>query len=159
MPRLERERRQAERDLGELLRLPREERISRVRRARSRFRSQILVRLLIDESQKHIPGNPDEAFHLAEFARTVANANPAMAGLFDLVVLATAHMANACRVGNDRRKADEHFVYARRVIQQCGVTDPEILARVDDLEGSLRKDQGLFAKAEGSLPGPPCSFR
>ena len=148
MPRLEGARRQAERDLGELLQLPREDRAGRVRRARGRFRSPALVRLLINESQKHIPGNPDESFHLAELARTVANANPAMDGFFDLVVLATAHMANASRAKGGLRQAHELFFHARHLIQQYGVTDPEILARVDDLEGSLRKDQRLFGKAE-----------
>jgi tetratricopeptide (TPR) repeat protein len=146
--RLEEDQRQARRDLAELLRLPRGERAGRVKRARGRFRSPALVRLLLEESQKKVRREPGEAFHLAELARAVANANPQMPEFFDLVALATAHMANACRVGETPRQAEEHFLHARYVIQQHGVTHPEVLARVDDLEGSLRKDQGLFAKAE-----------
>ncbi len=157
--RLEGEQRQARRDLSELLRLPRERRAGRVERARGRFRSAALVRLLIEESQKHIPKGPEEALHLAELARTVANANPRMPEFFDLTVLATAHIANACRVGETPRKAEEHFLYARQVIQQHGVTDPEVLARVDDLEGSLRKDQRLFEKAEELLTRAAMLYR
>ena len=56
---LEIQQRQAQRDFSELVQLPREERAGRVRRARGRFRSAALVRLLIEESQKHIPGEPE----------------------------------------------------------------------------------------------------
>src|SRR4051812_8598187 len=60
-------------------------------------------------------------------------------------------MANACRVGNDRRRANELFVLARQVMAEHGVTDPEVVARVDDLLGSLRKDQRRFAEGEKLL--------
>jgi len=149
--RMEEEQRQARRDLAELLRFPREDRIHRVRRARGRFRSAALVRLLIEESRKHIPAEPKDAFHLAELARTVTHANPRMPEHFDLIVLATVHMANACRVGETPRQADDHFLHARHIIQNHGVTHPEVLARVDDLEGSLRKDQRRFEQAEELL--------
>ena len=56
-------------------------------------------------------------------------------------------MGNACRVDNDRRTADDLFSLARQVIAEHGVTDPEVVARVDDLLGSLRKDQRRFAEA------------
>jgi tetratricopeptide (TPR) repeat protein len=157
--RLEEEQRQARRDLAELLRLPSGERAGRVKRARGRFQSAALVRLLIEESRKRIPGEPEEALHLAELARTVANANPRMPEFFDLTVLATAHMANACRVGETPRRAVEHFLHARHVIREHGVTNPEVIARVDDLEGSLRKDQRLFAKAEELLARAAMLYR
>jgi tetratricopeptide (TPR) repeat protein len=130
-----------------------------VKRARGRFQSATLVRLLIEESRKHIPGEPEAALHLAELARTVANANPRMQEFFDLTVLATAHMANACRVGETPRQAEEHFLHARYVIRTHGVTHPEVLARVDDLEGSLRKDQRLFEKAEELLARAAMLYR
>src|SRR5262249_17804702 len=60
-------------------------------------------------------------------------------------------MANACRAAGDLRRAAEHFGHARYVITHEGVTDPEILARVDELEGTLRKNQGLFDEAEELL--------
>jgi tetratricopeptide (TPR) repeat protein len=159
VPKLVAEEREAMRDLGVLLALPHEERVSRVERARNRFRSGALVRLLLAESRKTVQENPDESLRLAELARTVAHRNPRMAGSFDLVALATAQMANACRVMNDRRLADDHFSHARYVISQHGVTDAETLARVDSLEGSLRMDQRRFGEAQQLLSRAAMLYR
>ena len=159
VPRLEREQRGAARDLEDLLALPREERVKRVERARNRFRSGALVRLLVTESRKRVHANPDEAFHLAELARSVAHRNPQIAGVFDLIALATAQMGNACRVGGDPRQAEEHFSHARYVISHHGVTDVDILAKVDMLEGSLRMDQRRFQDAEELLSRSAMLYR
>ncbi len=159
LPRIEREQRGASRDLQDLLALSREERVQRVERARDRFRSAALVALLVGESRKRVQEDPDEAFHLASLARLVAHRNPRMPQAFDLIALATAHMANACRAGNDRRQAEEHFSHARYVITHHGVTDTEILARVDKLEGSLRMDQRQFGRAEELLTRAATLYR
>jgi tetratricopeptide (TPR) repeat protein len=151
IPRIEGALQEAARDLASLLALPPDERIQRVERARSRFRSAMLVRLLIEESRKRVQNDPEEAFHLASLARLVAIRNPRMPRSFDLIALATAHIANACRIQDDRRQSEEHFAHARYVITHHGVTDPEVLARVDHLEGSLRMDQRQFQKAEELL--------
>lgn len=158
-PRIEREQRGAVRDLDDLLALSREERVQRVERARNRFRSAGLARLLVGESRKRVHEDPDEAFHLAALARLIAHRNPRMPQAFDLIALATAHMANACRAGNDRRQAEEHFGHARYVITHHGVTDTEILARIDHLEGSLRMDQRQFEKAEELLTRAAMLYR
>ncbi|HYO16582.1 MAG TPA: hypothetical protein VE685_25570, partial [Thermoanaerobaculia bacterium] len=97
IPRIEGELQNAARDLEVLLALPPAERVQRVERARSRFRSATLVRLLIAESRKRVQTDPEEAFHLASLARLVAIRNPRMPRSFDLIALATAHIANACR--------------------------------------------------------------
>lgn len=141
----------AGRDLRALLPLAPEERTRLVERSRSRFRSPTLVTLLLEESRKRLPGDSFEAYHFSELARRVANRNPRMQGYFDLYVLATAQMANACRVANDRRRADELFAVARKVLVEHGVTAPEVVARVDDLLGSLRKDQRRLSEAEKLL--------
>lgn len=159
IPRIEKEQRGAARDLADLLALPREERMQRVERARNRFRSATLIRLLLGESRKRVQEDPDEALHLASLARRVAQCNPQMPQSFDFIALATAHMANACRAGNDRRQADEHFGHARYVITHHGVTDPEILARVDKLEGSLRMDQRQLQRAEELLARSAMLYR
>lgn len=143
-----REDQRARRDLLELLSLIPEERKRRVEQARSRFRSPALAKLLLAESRR-CPHS--EAFHLAELARTVVNRNPRMLEYFDLYALATACMANACRAGGDLRSADQLFVVVRQIMAEHGVTDPAIVARVDDLLGSLRKDQRRFAEAERLL--------
>jgi len=148
IPRMARERRSAERDLRALLKLPAEEREARIKRARNRYRGVALVQSLLDESRKRFTSEPREALHLSEVARTVLQHTPQVPGYFDYLALATAYLANATRVSGDRRLASQHFGHARFLISHEGVTDPEILARIDDLEGSLRKDQRLFPEAE-----------
>jgi len=146
-----RELRNARRDFEEILSLPLEARAGRLARAQSRFRSPSLVRFLLDESRRRLPGQPAEAFHYAELARTVANRNPAMPEFYELYVLATVTMGNACRVRNEAAKADELFALARQIMDKHGVTDPAVIARVDDLVGSRRKDQRRFPEAEKLL--------
>jgi tetratricopeptide (TPR) repeat protein len=137
----------AERDLRDLLGRTAEDRAGMIGRARSRFRQPMLVRLLLEESRKRIPADPAEAYLLAELAWRMANRYPGMPGYADLYVLAVAHMANARRVGGDRRRANELFTLARRALMDLGVTDPAVVARVDDLLGSLRKDQRRLPEA------------
>jgi tetratricopeptide (TPR) repeat protein len=157
--RLDREVRVGVRDLEELLALPADERVRRVERARRRFRSGVLARLLIAESRNRVHAAPEEAFRLAALARLVAQLNPRMRGVFDVIALATASMANACRAGGDLRGAEEHFGSARSVIVRQGVTDLEVLARVDHLEGSLCMDQRRFSQAEELLARSAMLFR
>jgi hypothetical protein len=127
VPRLEREQRAAARDLEELLALSREERVRKVERARNRFRSAALVRLLVAESRKRVQTDAEEACHLARLGRLVAHCNPQMPGAFDLIALTTAEMANACRARGDFQQAEEHFGHARYVITHHGVMDTEVL--------------------------------
>lgn len=155
----ERELRGARRDFEALLALPPEDRWGRLSRARSRFRSPGLVRLLLDESRRRLPGQPAEAFHFAELAQTVANRNPGMPEFFDLYTLATATMGNACRVQDDNARAEDLFALARQVMDKHGVTDPAVIARVDDLVGSLRKDQRRFPEAEKLLKRAAVLYR
>ncbi|HZF11791.1 MAG TPA: hypothetical protein VFE33_23640 [Thermoanaerobaculia bacterium] len=139
--------------------LPPEQRADRIKRAHERFRSGALSELLIEESRKRIPSNPHEAFHLAELARIVIHRSPNVPGAFNLMALSTAYMANACRVSGDLRRAAEHFGHARYIITHEEVTDPEVLARVDELEGSLLKDQRLFDEAEEHLARAALFYR
>lgn len=159
VPREEREQRGAARDLEELLALSHEERVRKVERARNRFRSPALVRLLVAESRKRVQADAGEAFHLARLGRLVAHCNPQMPGAFDLIALATAQMANSCRAGGDLRQAEEHFGHVRYVVIHHGVTDTEILARADYLEGSLRMDQRLFSQGEELLTRAATLYR
>jgi tetratricopeptide (TPR) repeat protein len=150
-PDLERREREARRDLAALLALPAGERAARIHRARGRFRGAYLAGLLIQESRRHIPGDPREAHHLADLARSVIHHSPGSPETFDLLALATAHMANASRASGDLRYADQQFGFVRLVITHQGVTEPTVLAQVDHFEGSLRKDQRRFQEAEELL--------
>jgi len=148
VPRLERGRKAALRDLNALLALPQEERAGRIKRARLHFRGAALTELLLAESQKRLHENPEDALHLAELAATVIQHSPTVPNAFDLLALADAYMANAVRATGALRESEQYFRHARHVINQEGVTDPDTLARIDDLEGSLRRDQRRFAEAE-----------
>ena len=150
-PPLEEDERKARRDLEDLLLLDPEARVRTVKRSRSRFRSSALVRLLIAESERRVQADPGEAHRLAALACEVLNTAPGRPGYYTLLVLALATMANTRRAAGQLREADVAFENVRDVIRTWGVTDPEVTARVDELEGSLRKDQRRFQDAEDLL--------
>jgi tetratricopeptide (TPR) repeat protein len=155
-PELEAGLQRAERDLAAHLSLPQEERRARIERAQSRFRGPFLAEMLIGESRRRIPRNSEEAYHLAELARFIIHRSPGTPESFDLVALASASMANACRAGGDLRRADELFQY---VVTHHGVTDVWALAQIDHLEGSLRSDQRLLLQAEALLSRAAMLYR
>lgn len=138
----------AERDLEHLLALPHDARMARVARSRSRFRGPALVRRLLAASRESMREDFESAFQLASLALSVANRSTHS---FDLHALAAAAMGNACRAQGDLRTADRHFEYVRFLLHSEDVTDLAVLAEVDDLEGSLRRDQRQFEKAEDLL--------
>ncbi len=146
--RMERKHRQAERDLRDLLKLPQEERTGRIRRSRSRFRGGHLAHLLLEEGQGQLTKNPRRAYHLSELARIVLQQSPFGPEMFGVLALAVACMANASRVSGKPQLAEEHFGHVRYLVTEYGITEPAILARIDDLEGSLRKDQRRLVQAE-----------
>jgi len=141
----------AQRDVEKLLTLPRDERFARIKRSRTHYRGPQVVWVLLQESRTMVTVSPDEAEHLAELARLVVQYSPGGTGSMDLLALATAHMANACRAAGKRPEADRHFEYVRSLITHQGITDAEVLARIDHLEGSLRMDQDRFKDAEKLL--------
>src|SRR6185436_9522759 len=138
-------------DVEKLLALPRDERIARIKRSRTRYRGPQVVWVLLQESRTKVTVSPDEAEHLAELARLVVQYSPGGTGSMDLLALATAQMANACRAAGKLGEAEGHFEYARSLITHQGVTDTETLARIDHLEGSLRMEQHHFKDAETLL--------
>ncbi|MEP7012981.1 MAG: hypothetical protein ABJC13_21885 [Acidobacteriota bacterium] len=139
---------QATRDFAELIALPVGARPARVARSRSRFRGPALVRRLLGASREALREDCDVSYHLAALALSIADRS---ANSFDLHVLAAAAMGNACRAQGDLRTADRHFEYVRFLLHSQDVTDLAVLAEVDDLEGSLRKDQRRFDQAEDLL--------
>lgn len=158
-PELEARLREAERDFEALLARPREERLSRIDRARSRFRGPFLAERLIQESRRRTPADPGEALHLAELARAVLHRSSASPDSANLAALATAALGNACRAAGDLLRAEEHFRHVRYLILHEGVTAARILGEIDHLEGSLRKDQRRFQEAEALLTRAAMLFR
>lgn len=147
-PKIEQAEKKAARDFVELLGLPTGERLARVARSRSRFRGPALVRRLLRASRESLLEDFESAYHLAALALSIANRS---AQTFDLHVLAAAAMGNACRAHGDFCTAERHFEYVRFLLHSQDVTDLAVLAEVDDLEGSLRKDQRRFEEAEDLL--------
>lgn len=138
----------AKRDFAELMKLPVEERAGRIARARHRFRDPHLIHLLLDTSQEAIAGSPYEALHLAELANAVALEGHD----FSLHVLVLAQLGNASRAAGKFSEADEFFSQTRQIIVGRGLDeDPALLARVDDLESSLRIDQRRLDEGEELL--------
>ena len=147
-PRLVKNEERAARDFAELLALPVGARPARVARSRTRFRGALLVRRLLAASRAALKEDFEAAYQLAALALSVADRS---ADSFDLHVLAAAAMGNACRAQCDLQRADRHFEYVRFLLHSQDVTDLAVLAEVDDLEGSLRKDQRRFEQAEELL--------
>ena len=81
-------------------------------------------------------------------AQAVIRYSNASTAAVDLEALVYAHLGNAYRAADKVREADKHFKDSRTYIRHSNVTDPAILARIDELEASLRKDQRRFARAE-----------
>lgn len=146
---------QATRDLTDLLKLPKEERSGRVSRAHHRFRGPHLVRLLLDASQQILTRSPEEGLHLAELAQTVFQQTMLHSSKerdLELQVMVLAQLANASRAAADFSASDLYFKRIRRfIVDQRLAQNPVLLARVDDLEGSLRRDQRNLDRAEELL--------
>lgn len=141
----------ARRDFLALLRLAPSERPLRIHRANTRFRGVILARMLLDEAKRHMPAEPGIAAELAHTAEQILLRTPDTPGLYDLFARAVAYRANVERAKGDLLAAGDTLRGARGLIRNKGVTDPEVYAEVDWIEGALRKDQRQFKEAEELL--------
>lgn len=118
--------------------------LARVTRANARFTSPRTAALLIGRVLRALD-QPEEAHHLAKLAEAVA----ARAGRFELAALAVGLQANALRAGGRLREAGPLFDTAWSRLPP--LAPPFILAELQSLEGSLRKDQRRFPEAERLL--------
>jgi tetratricopeptide (TPR) repeat protein len=122
-----------------------------VKRSNTRFRSLALVRLLLEESRRHVPADLRSAYELAVTAQAVVSHAPAGPGVTDLHAKAAAAVGNALRGLGDLAGAESRFALARHLITYGGVTDALVYAEVDWLEGILRRDQRRFEESEELL--------
>jgi tetratricopeptide (TPR) repeat protein len=102
---------------------------------------------LLDRYWKVFYANPREAYQIAELAWTVAKASHDALRIHELVVLAASHMGNAARAAGDLKHANRWFAHARDLLNGEDVRSVAVLAKVDFLEGILRKDQRRLAEA------------
>jgi len=143
-------------ELRELLALPLDEAVGKVRRARTRFSSPALAEALLGEVRASLPDRPRRALAFARMAEEVAwrigDDRGSLATLrAELAILAIAHQGNARRVLDDLPGAHRAFGVARLLLNEVAVSDPAVLAEIDGLEGSLRRDQRRFEEAEKLL--------
>ncbi|HSL82145.1 MAG TPA: hypothetical protein VLF66_05180 [Thermoanaerobaculia bacterium] len=132
------------------------EALALVRRARTRFRSPWTGFALVEEARESLPDRPRRALALALLAEAVADRVPAPRGGSQvlwgaLAGLALAHQGNARRALDDLPGAHRLFARARVILDEAGVANARVLAEVDALEGSLRRDQRRFPQAERLL--------
>lgn len=145
---MSRQNRQAERDCRDLLALPLDKQLDKVRRSRRRFMGSRLVQLLLDQAEQHFMCDPERAHHYAGLARAVILHSPAETASLELEALIYAYQGNARRAAGNLQEAEQLFLSARHIVHHYQVTEPAILGRIDELEGLLRKDQGRIGEAE-----------
>ncbi len=141
----------AEQDFKDLLRIPREVRRSKIRRAHRRFRGTLLARRLLDESKRRMTTDPDGADDLAETAEAVLLHTPESPGLADLRALVAVYRGNVSRLQGRPDEARTRFGQARSIIRNAGVTDPLLFAETDSCEAVLALEQRRFSEAEELL--------
>jgi tetratricopeptide (TPR) repeat protein len=148
--RVSQERAQAPAQLAELLAMPNQEREVGVA-TQPRYQTYSLASYTLERCEKVVTHDPVMAGELARLARAIAGqADPRQCGgsaaLADLEAYAMAMEGNAQRVCNEFRQAHRMFMEARQA-QERGGADPDLAARIDLLEASLRRDLRLFPSA------------
>lgn len=147
LQRLHRDQQAARADLGELLSMPSEQRPAKIQRATKRYRGAALVHELLEEYWKKFYAEPRVAGELAELAWTIAKASHGAPRIYELIALAAGHIGNAARAAGDLAQANRWFTYTRELLSRQDVRAIAVLARIDFLEGALRKDQRRFTEA------------
>ncbi|HEX3131902.1 MAG TPA: hypothetical protein VH394_31480 [Thermoanaerobaculia bacterium] len=148
--RVSEERGQAPTLLAELLALPNQERETAAA-TQLRFHTYSLASYTLDRCEKLVAHDPVMAGELARLARLISSqVDPRQCGgsaaLADLEAYAMAMEGNAKRVSTGLREAHQMFKEARQ-IQERGGADPDLTARIDFLEASLRRDLRQFPAA------------
>lgn len=128
-----------------------------------RYQTYALASYSLERSDKAIWHDPGLARELASLARIIAiQADPVASGgsaaLADLEAYALAMEGNALRVAGDLRTSFQTFMEARQV-QERGGADPDLGARVDYLEASLRRDLRQFGASLHLLDRAERAFR
>ena len=153
--RLDADRAGAEADFRCLLRHRPRQRAALVPAGGRRFRSPILVDLLIAECREAVRRDPREAYSLASVAEAVAARVPARVygkTFVERVALrALAHRANALRAGGELARAEALWAEILEHLEKSPIGDREVEAELASLEASLRLDQRRLDEAERLL--------
>jgi tetratricopeptide (TPR) repeat protein len=112
------------------------------------YQTYALATYTLERCEKAVAYDPTLARELARLARSIAmQADPRACGgtaaLADLEAYALAMEGNTLRVTGELREGFQLFMEARQT-QDRGGADPDLAARVDFLEASLRRDLRQF---------------
>jgi tetratricopeptide (TPR) repeat protein len=110
------------------------------------IRVEILLQLSFEVRHRDPARMLDLARHAQEVADRIETAPYGPEFLVDLRTRAWAELANALRVNELYRQAEATLLQARALLER-GSGDLLLQARIDDIEGSLRKDQRLYREA------------
>lgn len=147
--------------LAELLSLPALDRETAVV-VSPRYQSYTLASYILARCEKAVFHDPAMARELARLARAIAaQADPRSCGgsaaLADLEAYALGMEGNSLRVAGELREALVAFMQAREV-QEKGGADPDLAARIDLMEASLRRDIRQFGTALTLLDRAAATF-
>ncbi|HYU35917.1 MAG TPA: hypothetical protein VEW48_27480 [Thermoanaerobaculia bacterium] len=159
--RVREERATAPTHLAELLALPALDRETAVV-VNPRYQSYTLAAYILERCAKAVFHDPALARELARLARAIAaQTDPRSCGgaaaLADLEAYALAMEGNALRVAGELRDGLVAFMQARE-IEEKGGADPDLAARIDLLEASLRRDIRQFGAALTLLDRAAATF-
>lgn len=152
------ERRVATRQVRDLLARPSAERCRTVLES-GELRGLALAEALVEESRNRLPGHPDQSLACAQLAKLVLLHSDLSSYSIQLYSLAMSRMANAMRVTGRLVEASEIFCDARFLLAAEGSGDRSLMAEIDTLEGSLRRDQRRFAEAVSLLRRAEFAYR
>lgn len=154
---------EARRQAGEIIDADAGERLAVLEGRRSRFRSPLLVSLLVEEARSFLKADPVQAVEILEAAEVVCAriSRPDYGEAFveRLLIQVEAQRANALRVRGELLGADLLWRSVRRRLLSCPLVDPAEEADLASLEASLRQDQRRFDEAEYLLAAGERLFR
>lgn len=147
--------------LAELLALPALDRETAVG-INSLYQTYTLAAYILERCGKAVFHDPALARELARLARAIAaQTDPRSCGgaaaLADLEAYALGMEGNALRVAGELRDALVAFMQSREV-QEKGGADPDLSARIDLMEASLRRDIRQFGTALSLLDRATATF-
>jgi len=116
--------------------LPAEQRWSRIV-DREDLHDLPLLSALLAESRSNTPGNPCEALVWAQLAESLLCHRDLGPEAQEHWVRSVAYQANAHRLRNQLRLAEQELSRSRHLVHSLGVSDPAVTAELDSLHASL----------------------
>jgi tetratricopeptide (TPR) repeat protein len=147
-PRVEKAKEQAEPLVLELLSLPQEVRLEKIRETSSSYRGPALAALLLKACRSCFLPEPQEALRLAGLAQAVIAKEATSPLSLELYAQAMAYGGNSKRVCGDPQTANADFEQSRFILRAIGGGDGRVQAEIDSLEGCLRRDLRDFETAK-----------